>query len=103
MQATAERSALIERLKGALDALKRGDETAWRTWPMMQGLSRLARDLGQALGELPTIPSEAGELDDACSRLDHVVAMTEQDRPATALWTLPRKAARWPTSCAPAA
>lgn len=88
MEATAERSALIERLQGALDALERGDETAWRkeidtlaawrTRPMMQGLSRLARDLGQALGELPTIPTEAGELDDACSRLDHVVAMTEQ-------------------------
>jgi chemotaxis protein CheZ len=45
---------------------------------MMSGLSRLARELGQALGELPTVPSEAGELDDACARLDHVVAMTEQ-------------------------
>ncbi|MDA4517886.1 protein phosphatase CheZ, partial [Escherichia coli] len=42
------------------------------------GLSRLARELGQALGELPTVPDEAGELDDACARLDHVVAMTEQ-------------------------
>ncbi|KLD73185.1 chemotaxis protein, partial [Xanthomonas hyacinthi DSM 19077] len=88
MQASAERSALIERLQGALDALEKGDEAAWRkeidtlaawrTRPMMQGLSRLARDLGQALGELPTVPTEAGELDDACSRLDHVVAMTEQ-------------------------
>ncbi|OOW98462.1 MULTISPECIES: protein phosphatase CheZ, partial [Xanthomonas] len=29
-------------------------------------------------GELPTIPEEAGELDDACSRLDHVVEMTEK-------------------------
>ena len=35
---------------------------------MMSGLSRLARELGQALGELPTVPSEAGELDDACAR-----------------------------------
>jgi len=83
-----ERKLLIERLQGALDALESGDEAAWRreidtlaawrTRPMMQGLSRLARDLGQALGELPTVPSEAGELDDACARLDHVVAMTEQ-------------------------
>jgi len=83
-----ERRLLIERLQGALDALESGDETAWRrevdtlaawrTRPMMQGLSRLARELGQALGELPTVPSEAGELDDACARLDHVVAMTEQ-------------------------
>ncbi|WDS36821.1 protein phosphatase CheZ [Pseudoxanthomonas sp.] len=88
MEATAERSALIERLQGALDALESGDEAgwrreidtlaAWRTRPMMQGLSRLARELGQALGELPTVPAAAGELDDACSRLDHVVAMTEE-------------------------
>ncbi|KAB7771905.1 protein phosphatase CheZ [Xanthomonas maliensis] len=84
----AERAALIERLQGALDALESGDELAWRrevdtlaalrTRPMMQRLSRLARELGQALGELPTLPEEAGELDDACSRLDHVVEMTEK-------------------------
>ncbi len=88
MEATTERNALIERLQGALDALESGDEAgwrreidtlaAWRTRPMMLGLSRLARDLGQALGELPSVPAEAGELDDACSRLDHVVAMTEE-------------------------
>ncbi|HBK46787.1 MAG TPA: chemotaxis protein [Xanthomonadaceae bacterium] len=88
VETNAERRALIERLQGALDALESGDEAgwrreidtlaAWRTRPMMQGLSRLARELGQALGELPTVPDEAGELDDACSRLDHVVAMTEQ-------------------------
>ncbi|HEY9256286.1 MAG TPA: protein phosphatase CheZ [Stenotrophomonas sp.] len=88
LQPQEERRLLIERLQGALDALESGDETAWRrevdtlaawrTRPMMQGLSRLARELGQALGELPTVPSEAGELDDACARLDHVVAMTEQ-------------------------
>lgn len=87
-EANAERKALIERLQGALDALERGDEegwrkeidtlAAWRTRPMMQGLSRLARDLGQALGDLPTMPDEAGELTDACARLDHVVQMTEQ-------------------------
>ncbi|MEE7546386.1 protein phosphatase CheZ [Xanthomonas sp. Kuri4-1] len=87
-EVNAERSALIERLQGALDALENGDEAgwrreidtlaAWRTRPMMQGLSRLARDLGQALGELPTLPDEAGELDDACARLDHVVEMTEK-------------------------
>lgn len=88
MEATTERNALIERLQGALDALESGDEAgwrreidtlaAWRTRPMMLGLSRLARELGQALGELPIVPAEAGELDDACSRLDHVVAMTEE-------------------------
>ncbi|MCF5974283.1 chemotaxis protein, partial [Xanthomonas perforans] len=82
METDAERAALIERLQNALDALESGDQVAWRrevdhlaalrTRPMMQSLSRLARELGQALGELPTIPEEAGELDDACSRLDHV-------------------------------
>lgn len=88
MEATSERNALIEHLQSALDALESGDEAgwrrqidtlaAWRTRPMMLGLSRLARELGQALGELPSVPAEAGELDDACSRLDHVVAMTEE-------------------------
>lgn len=83
---TGARAALVERLQHALDALEQGDEAgwrreldtiaAWRTQPMMQGLGRLARELAQTLGELP--PTDAGELDDACSRLDHVVEMTEQ-------------------------
>ncbi|KRA48217.1 protein phosphatase CheZ [Pseudoxanthomonas sp. Root630] len=83
---TGARAALAERLQHALDALEQGDEAgwrreldtiaAWRTQPMMQGLGRLARELAQTLGELP--PTDAGELDDACSRLDHVVEMTEQ-------------------------
>ncbi|WP_303639058.1 MULTISPECIES: protein phosphatase CheZ [Stenotrophomonas] len=88
MDTTVDKNALAQRLQEALDALESGDEAAWRqridglvaarTQPMMSGLSRLARELGQALGELPTVPDEAGELDDACARLDHVVAMTEQ-------------------------
>ena len=83
-----ERAALIERLQNALEALESGDEAgwrreidalaAWRTRPMIQSLSRLARELGQALGELPGVPEHVGELDDACARLDHVVLMTEQ-------------------------
>ncbi len=83
-----DKGVLVQRLQDALAALEAGDEAAWRqeidalaalrAQPMMAGLSRLARELGQALGELPTLPSEAGELDDACARLDHVVAMTEQ-------------------------
>ena len=83
-----DKSALVQRLQDALAALESGDEAAWRqeidalaalrTQPMMAGLGRLARELGQALGELPTVPSEAGELDDACARLDHVVEMTEK-------------------------
>ena len=86
-----ERVALIQRLHEALDALERGDETSMRavidalasarTRPLVQGLGRLARELSQALGELPRLPDEDGqaaELDDACARLDHVVAVTEQ-------------------------
>jgi chemotaxis protein CheZ len=86
-----ERAALIQRLHEALDALERGDESAMRavidalasarTRPLVQGLGRLARELSQALGELPRIPGEdaqAAELDDACARLDHVVSVTEQ-------------------------
>ncbi len=86
-----DRAALAARLQDALDALERGDEPAWRqeidglaaarTRPLVQGLSRLARELGQALGELPELPDENGhaaELDDACARLDHVVRMTEE-------------------------
>ncbi|KAF1017231.1 MAG: Protein phosphatase CheZ [Stenotrophomonas maltophilia] len=88
MDTTVDKHALALRLQDALTALEAGDEAAWRqqidglvalrTQPMMAGLSRLARELGQALGELPTVPSDAGELDDACARLDRVVAMTEQ-------------------------
>ncbi len=87
-QSLSDKSALVQRLQDALAALENGDEAAWRqeidalaalrTQPMMAGLGRLARELGQALGELPSVPSDAGELDDACARLDHVVAMTEQ-------------------------
>ncbi len=86
-----ERAALVQRLHDALDALERGDESALRaeiealaaarTRPLVQGLGRLARELSQALGELPQVPGSDGrevELDDACARLDHVVAMTEQ-------------------------
>jgi len=88
MAVAIDKAWLVQRLQEALVALESGDEAGWRreidalaaarTQPMMAGLSRLARELGQALGELPTLPSEAGELDDACARLDHVVAMTEQ-------------------------
>ncbi len=88
METLMDKGVLVQRLQDALAALEAGDEAGWRreidalaalrTQPMMAGLSRLARELGQALGELPTLPSEAGELDDACARLDHVVEMTEQ-------------------------
>ncbi|PJJ99345.1 chemotaxis protein [Lysobacteraceae bacterium NML91-0213] len=74
-------------LQDALDALERGDEDAWRrhvdaiaasrTHTVGNGLGRLARELEQALDALPPAPS-GGNLDDACARLDHVVAMTEE-------------------------
>ena len=83
-----ERSELIVHLSEALAALEAGDEAHCKqhlqavshahNGALLQALSRLARELGQALGELPTVPSQAGELDDACARLDHVVDMTEQ-------------------------
>ena len=83
-----ERSELIVHLGEALSALEAGDEahckqhlqavSAVHNGVLLQTLTRLARELGQALGELPTVPSQAGELDDACARLDHVVEMTEQ-------------------------
>jgi len=91
--ASPERTALVQRLHDALEALERGDESALRneidalaaarTRPLVQGLGRLARELSQALGELPQLPAEATEasgveLDDACARLDHVIDMTEQ-------------------------
>jgi chemotaxis protein CheZ len=83
-----DRSVLIAHLSEALAALEAGDEAHCKQHlqavnhahhgVLLQTLSRLARELGQALGELPTVPSQAGELDDACSRLDHVVDMTEK-------------------------
>lgn len=88
---TPERTALIQRLQEALDALERGDESAMRaviealasarTRPLVQGLGRLAKELSQALGELPQLPgddAQAAELNDACARLDHVITVTEQ-------------------------
>lgn len=82
-----DRSQLIALLTDALAALEAGNDADCRQHlqalshahnaPLLQSLSRLARELGQALGELPTAPAQAGELDDACARLDHVVDMTE--------------------------
>ena len=83
-----DRSELIVHLSEALAALEAGDEAHCKqhlqvvshahNGALLQALSRLARELGQALGELPNVPSQVGELDDACARLDHVVDMTEQ-------------------------
>ena len=48
----------------------------WRTQPFVQGLTRLARELEQALGEVGS-PAHRASLPDACARLEHVVTLTE--------------------------
>lgn len=83
-----ERARLANMLHDALEALERGDEEGWRQQvdalanararSLVTGLGRLARELSQALDTLPPTPAEGSDLDDACARLDHVVAMTEQ-------------------------
>ncbi|MFC4727309.1 protein phosphatase CheZ [Coralloluteibacterium thermophilus] len=83
-----DRAEFAQRLQSALDAVARGDEVglrgevealaAWRAASMVQSLSRIARELGQALGELPAVDAAAAELPDACDRLDHVVRTTEE-------------------------
>ncbi len=82
-----DRKRLARLLNEALKAMERGDEPAWRehiealsdsrTRSMVKRLGRLARELEEALVELPPTPVGGG-LDDACARLDHVVEMTEQ-------------------------
>ena len=81
------REHLSRLLHGALDAMERGDEADWRrhigqladaqTRSVVQRLGRLARELEQALVDLPPTPAQ-GSLDDARARLDHVVDMTGQ-------------------------
>ncbi|MBS7457244.1 protein phosphatase CheZ [Coralloluteibacterium stylophorae] len=61
-------------LRGEVEAL-----AAWRAASLVKGLSRIARELGDALGEIPAQGNEAAnELPDACDRLDHVVKTTEE-------------------------
>ena len=84
------RAALVEHLRVALEAFERGDETtlrqqidtlvAWRARPLVEGLRRLSRELGAALGDVPVAGEDVSsdELEDACTRLDHVVVTTEQ-------------------------
>lgn len=83
----AERAALVAHLQAALAAIENDDYSAWRQqidalvqWrsrPLVQGLAQLARELGQALGEIPAGELAVADLPDACARLEHVVAMTE--------------------------
>ncbi len=81
-----DREALSRHLLAALAALEQDDETGWRrnvdeliqwrTQPLVQGITRLARELEQALGETGPAASPTS-LPEACARLEHVVALTE--------------------------
>lgn len=81
-----DRQLITKRLHAALWALEHDDHAGWRanvdeliqwrTQPFVQGLTRLARELEQALGEIGD-PSHHASLPDACARLEHVVTLTE--------------------------
>ncbi len=81
-----DRQLITKRLHAALWALEHDDHAGWRanvdeliqwrTQPFVQGLTRLARELEQALGEIGN-PSHQASLPDACARLEHVVTLTE--------------------------
>lgn len=81
-----ERSAIVDVLQSALRAVESGDDARaraaiddlvqWRTQPLVQGLVRLARELAVALGDEGR-GHGAASLPDACSRLEHVVQLTE--------------------------
>lgn len=81
-----ERSEIVDVLQSALRAVESGDETRaraaiddlvqWRTQPLVQGLVRLARELAVALGDEGRTAG-ASSLPEACSRLEHVVQLTE--------------------------
>ena len=81
-----DRQQMVRRVRAALWAIEHEDESAWRAhvdalieWrsqPLVQGLARLARELGVALGE--SDPSSIGSsLPEACARLEHVVRVSE--------------------------
>lgn len=81
-----DREVLARHLMEALAALENDDHAAWRRnvdeliqWraqPLVQGITRLARELEQALGD-GTGPASGTSLTEACARLEHVVALTE--------------------------
>ena len=81
-----DREIITKRLHAALWALEHDDHAGWRsnvdeliqwrTQPFVQGLTRLARELEQALGEVGS-PAHRASLPDACARLEHVVTLTE--------------------------
>lgn len=105
------RDQVLRRMRAALWAIEHGDESGWRAqvdalieWrsqPLVQGLVRLAREVGQALGD----GSGGDSLAEACARLEHVVRlgedashrtldMIEQSRALLALLPEPEGSAR---------
>jgi chemotaxis protein CheZ len=88
MSDPARNAEITAHLRAALAAISHADDASlraeleaivhWQEQPLMEGLSKLSQRLGEALGELPPVDPAVGELPDACTRLDHVVAMTEQ-------------------------
>ncbi len=81
-----DRQQLTRRVRAALWAIEHDDEAGWRAqvdalieWrnqPLLQGLVRLARELGQTLGEGDTASRDS--LPDACAHLERVVRITEE-------------------------
>ena len=87
----ADQARMVERLHGAMAALEQGDANAWRhhvdsllEWrrqPVVQGLVKLARELDElerAIDARMPHAAQSDGLPDACSRLEHVVKMTEE-------------------------
>jgi len=88
MRGAVANAAIATHLRAALEAIGHADEAMlraelqaivqWQEAPLLAGLAKLSQQLGEALGELPVVDAGVDELPDACARLDHVVAMTEQ-------------------------
>lgn len=82
-----ERSELVHCLQQALDSLQNQDTQGLRVHlealarrenqVLRHVLSQLARELADVLGAVPAADVGVAELPDACSRLEHVVALTE--------------------------
>lgn len=86
-----DQARMVERLHGAMTALEQGDANAWRhhvdsllEWrrqPVVQGLVKLARELDELERAIDARIPHAHQPDglpDACSRLEHVVKVTEE-------------------------
>lgn len=88
MEIFSDKLVLVQCLQDVLVVLEGGDEVGW-CWEidvlvvlcmqlMMVGLNWFVCEFGQVLGELFSLFSEVGELDDVCVCLDYVVVMIEQ-------------------------